>query len=105
MDIILTLGTNEDKDWTVNINGFDLTNVTLKSQIRSEETRTLVGSFTAVPQSANTVKLSMSKVVSALIPPGEYVSDILATSTIDGKNTFITPIMKVVVIGRVTEPT
>ncbi len=100
----LEFGTNEDKSWTIYINGFDLSTVTLKSQIRSVESQTLAGAFVATVLTPGSIKLSISKTVSGAMTPGDYIADVLATSTVDGLNTFVTPIFNVLVTDRVTEP-
>lgn len=103
-DIIrLEFGTYEDKTWLFNLVNFDLSNVTLRSEIRTED-GTLVGSFSPAILGQNQFTLSVSSTTSGLIPPGEYLSDVLARNSTTAIQTFITPIFSVVVVDRITEP-
>lgn len=102
-DIILEVGTHEDKQWKFTILNFDLSNYELSSQIR-DSSGVLLGSMSAIGVSSNEFTLEISSATSGLIPPGIHQCDVMATSIIDAKRVFITPIMTMIVLDRVTEP-
>lgn len=103
-EIILQVGTYEDKQWLFTVVNFqDLTNFTLLSQIR-DSAGVFAGSMSALAVGSNQFTLSIESAVSGSIIPGTYQTDVLATSTIDGKRYFITPIIEFIVLDRVTEP-
>lgn len=101
--IVLEVGTNEDKQWRFTLVNFDLSNYTLTCQIR-DSAGVFAGSMSAIGVSANEFTLEIENGVSGSIIPGTYQTDVLATSIIDGKQVFVTPIIEFIVIDRVTEP-
>lgn len=101
METIL-IDTNTDTDLIFHINNFDsLANYGLKMEIRTEETFDLMGAFNIVVLSPTSFRATLPFTVSALIPEGEYLTDVLA---IGERRVYITPIMKVKVTRRVTLP-
>jgi hypothetical protein len=102
-EIRLEFGTYEDKTWLFNLVNFDLSNVTLRSEIRTDDD-VLVGELMPTILTSSQFTLTINSSVSGLISPGEYVCDVLARNSVTSLQTFITPVFPVIVVNRVTQP-
>lgn len=104
MDIMLSVGQYEDKEWSFTISNFpDLNGFNLRSQIR-DANGVLQGSMSCLVDNAAQFTLQISSTISGAILPGNYLFDVMASNIADGKNYFIIPVSNITIIDTVTEP-
>ena len=101
--ITLTVGQYEDAIFEFTVSNYSLESNTLKSQIR-DEVGTLKGEALVTIISPIRFNLIITNVVSGLLIPNTYNIDVLATNTVSAAKTFITPVMKLEITDRVTQP-